>query len=68
VGYVDEDAVEVRCRERYRLINHTAASTMLAFIATRVLRRCRCSHPRSAHEHYRAGTDRSLCDCTRYRR
>jgi hypothetical protein len=41
---------------------------MLAFIATRVLRRCRCTHSRSAHQHYRAGTECSMCDCQKYRR
>lgn len=28
---------------------------------------CRCGHDRAAHEHYRAGSDCPLCDCTRYR-
>jgi endonuclease/exonuclease/phosphatase (EEP) superfamily protein YafD len=34
-------------------------------------RRCRCGHPRSAHEHYRRGSDCALCGpgtCPRYRR
>jgi hypothetical protein len=34
-------------------------------------RRCRCGHPRAAHEHYRRGTDCALCGpdaCPRYRR
>jgi hypothetical protein len=31
-------------------------------------RPCRCGHPRSAHLHYRPGTECSLCpDCGRYR-
>jgi hypothetical protein len=29
---------------------------------------CRCGHDRSAHQHYRHGTDCSLCDCKRFRR
>jgi hypothetical protein len=29
---------------------------------------CRCGHPASVHEHYRAGDDCPLCDCTHYRR
>lgn len=29
---------------------------------------CRCGHPRPAHEHYRNGSECSLCDgCPRYR-
>jgi hypothetical protein len=28
--------------------------------------RCRCGHPRDAHEHYRLGTDCSLCARPRY--
>lgn len=27
-----------------------------------------CSHAKSAHEHYRAGTDCSECDCARFRK
>jgi hypothetical protein len=27
-----------------------------------------CGHGKTAHEHYRRGTDCSLCDCPRYRR
>ncbi|RBY75293.1 hypothetical protein DQ238_19900 [Geodermatophilus sp. TF02-6] len=30
-------------------------------------RLCRCGHVRTAHEHYRRGTDCALCDCGRYR-
>jgi hypothetical protein len=30
--------------------------------------RCRCGHPVSWHEHYRAGTDCSVCDCARFER
>jgi hypothetical protein len=30
-------------------------------------RLCRCGHVPEAHEHYRAGSDCSLCDCPRYR-
>jgi hypothetical protein len=33
-------------------------------------RSCACGHPREAHEHYRAGTDCSLCGpsgCPRFR-
>jgi hypothetical protein len=30
-------------------------------------RPCRCGHVRDAHEHYRPGSDCSLCDCPRYR-
>ena len=26
-----------------------------------------CAHAREAHEHYRQGTDCSLCDCSRFR-
>jgi hypothetical protein len=29
---------------------------------------CRCSHPRVAHEHYRAGADCALCDCPKFHR
>jgi hypothetical protein len=30
--------------------------------------RCRCGHPRSAHQHYRGGTNCALClDCLRFR-
>jgi hypothetical protein len=30
--------------------------------------RCRCGHPRSAHQHYREGTECALClDCLRFR-
>ncbi|MGD0703696.1 MAG: hypothetical protein ABSA02_27910 [Trebonia sp.] len=30
--------------------------------------RCRCGHPRSAHRHYRGGTECALClDCLRFR-
>jgi hypothetical protein len=32
------------------------------------LPRCRCGHGKSAHSHYRRGTDCSLCDCPRFRR
>jgi hypothetical protein len=28
---------------------------------------CRCGHWRQAHEHYRSGTDCSLCPCPRFR-
>jgi hypothetical protein len=28
---------------------------------------CLCGHVSEAHEHYRRGTDCSLCDCSRYR-
>jgi len=28
---------------------------------------CECSHPFSAHEHQRAGSECSLCLCARYR-
>lgn len=31
-----------------------------------LLSTCRCGHDRSAHEHYRAGTDCGLCDCVRF--
>ncbi|MCL8024434.1 hypothetical protein [Nocardioides bruguierae] len=24
---------------------------------------CRCGHPRSVHQHYRAGSDCGLCEC-----
>ena len=27
---------------------------------------CRCGHARSAHRHYRKGTDCALCDCPRW--
>jgi hypothetical protein len=33
-------------------------------------RTCRCGHPETVHEHYRAGSDcahRALCGCTRFR-
>lgn len=30
--------------------------------------RCRCGHRRSAHEHYRLGSDCALCRCNRFRR
>jgi hypothetical protein len=29
---------------------------------------CRCGHQKTAHEHYRPGSECSLCDCTRFRR
>jgi hypothetical protein len=29
---------------------------------------CGCGHGRQAHQHYRRGTDCSLCDCARYGR
>lgn len=29
---------------------------------------CSCLHTRTAHEHYRAGTECSACGCPRYRR
>jgi hypothetical protein len=30
---------------------------------------CKCGHPKSAHEHYRAGTECSLCTtCKKFRR
>jgi hypothetical protein len=30
--------------------------------------RCRCGHPRTAHQHYRGGTECALCiECPRYR-
>lgn len=32
---------------------------------------CTCGHPRTAHEHYRPGTECSLCPlggCTRFKR
>jgi len=28
---------------------------------------CRCGHGRSAHRHYRRGSDCALCDCPRWR-
>jgi hypothetical protein len=31
-------------------------------------RPCRCGHGRVVHEHYRAGSDCSLCECERFRR
>ena len=30
-------------------------------------RACRCGHGRSLHQHYRGGSDCSLCGCGRYR-
>jgi len=27
---------------------------------------CRCGHPSSSHDHFRAGTDCAVCDCGRY--
>lgn len=30
------------------------------------LARCRCGHPRHAHEHYRRGCECSACPCPRY--
>ena len=30
--------------------------------------RCACGHSKTAHKHYRTGTDCSLCDCPRFRR
>lgn len=27
---------------------------------------CRCGHARTAHQHYRAGTDCALCDCMKF--
>ena len=30
--------------------------------------RCSCGHRKSAHEHYRRGTDCSLCSCPRFSR
>jgi hypothetical protein len=32
----------------------------------RIRRTCLCSHTKSAHEHFRAGTDCGLCDCSRF--
>jgi hypothetical protein len=29
---------------------------------------CTCSHGRTAHEHYRRGTDCALCGCRKYHR
>ncbi|RFU21316.1 hypothetical protein D0Z06_11060 [Geodermatophilus marinus] len=29
---------------------------------------CTCGHARTAHEHYRRGSDCALCTCERYRR
>jgi len=29
---------------------------------------CDCDHGRSAHDHYRRGSDCSLCRCARFRR
>jgi hypothetical protein len=29
---------------------------------------CGCGHGKTAHEHYRAGTDCALCECARFRR
>ena len=29
---------------------------------------CECGHDRKAHEHYRAGTDCSLCTCRGFTR
>jgi hypothetical protein len=29
---------------------------------------CRCGHDKSAHEHYRKGTECSVCECARFRR
>jgi hypothetical protein len=29
---------------------------------------CECCHDRSAHEHYRAGSECGLCGCDQYRR
>jgi hypothetical protein len=29
---------------------------------------CRCGHGRQAHQHYRGGSDCSLCSCSRYHR
>jgi hypothetical protein len=29
---------------------------------------CGCGHVKTAHEHYRRGSDCALCDCARYRR
>ncbi|NAZ87899.1 hypothetical protein [Kineococcus indalonis] len=30
-------------------------------------RECVCAHERRAHEHYRPGSDCSVCDCPRFR-
>lgn len=32
------------------------------------MKRCRCGHGDVAHEHYRAGTDCSVCQCARFRK
>ncbi len=29
---------------------------------------CACGHGKTAHEHYRRGSDCALCDCRRYHR
>jgi hypothetical protein len=29
---------------------------------------CRCGHGRTAHQHYRSGTDCALCTCARFSR
>ena len=31
-----------------------------------LLSTCRCGHPRTAHQHYRAGSDCALCDCPKF--
>jgi hypothetical protein len=31
-------------------------------------RSCSCGHGKQAHDHYRRGSDCSLCPCQRYRR
>lgn len=36
-------------------------------LATTTVRACRCGHPTDAHDHFRAGTDCSVCGCSRYR-
>lgn len=28
---------------------------------------CRCGHPIGVHDHFRGGTDCSICGCARYR-
>ena len=51
--------------------DHSAAQRHLSVAHARPTgtgpRTCRCMHGRSAHRHYRRGSDCALCPCPRYR-
>jgi hypothetical protein len=58
-------------RVREAMAYHRGMDTFRRQGARRAELRCRCGHPRAAHEHYRNGTECALCGpavCPRYRR